>query len=141
MKDTNGAGIGHNISISHEELREILDGTKDTQRAVSEANGKHRQGIKTVIEERDWHAKAFGDIRKIDAMSETERADYLRTFKPLFAAMMDAEWEEQLQDLLSDVDDQSDDQPGLGDSDKPDDDTIPDDDDEIPDALEGEGED
>lgn len=101
------ADIGHNnpdTTISYADLREILDGVNSTGKEVTEANGAHRSGIKQILEDREWNKTAFADIRKIDNMSETKRADYLRTLQPLLQIMLDAKWSSELDDLLSQLD-------------------------------------
>lgn len=105
------ADIGHNnpdVSIDYVDLRALLDEVGNTAKAVTEANGRHRSKIKEILEDREWNKTAFGDLRKIDNMSETARADYLRTFVPLLEVMREAKWDAEGEDLLS----------GLGDDDE-----------------------
>ena len=99
--------IGHNnpdTTITYADLRSILDEVSSTGKEVTEANGAHRSGIKQILEDREWNKTAFADIRKIDNMSETKRADYLRTLQPLLQIMLDAKWAGELDDLLSQLD-------------------------------------
>ena len=95
--------MGHNEApdIEFDELQTILDDLAGKARSVSEANGELRAAIKRVIDDKGFHAKALADIRTIDAMSETRRADYLRTYVPLFMAIYKAKWEPEANDLLS----------------------------------------
>lgn len=112
------AEIGHNnpdTTISYADLRAILDDVDSTGKAVTEANGTHRSNIKTILEDREWNKTAFADIRKIDNMSETKRADYLRTLQPLLQIMLDAKWTGELDDLLSQLDQEN--EPGEGEED------------------------
>lgn len=104
-KDEN-PGVGHNseIEISYDDLKSLLDETAQTAKAINEANGAHRSKLKEIIEDQEWNKTAFGDIRKIANMSETKRADFLRTFIPLLDVMRDAVWDNELSDLLDGVD-------------------------------------
>lgn len=100
------AGIGHNsdIDISYDDLKSLLDEAAQTAKAVNEANGAHRSKLKEIIEDQEWNKNAFADIRKIANMSETKRADFLRTFIPLLDVMRDAVWDNELSDLLDGMD-------------------------------------
>lgn len=103
--------IGHNnpdTTITYADLRAILDDVASTGREVTEANGSHRSNIKSILEDREWNKTAFADIRKIDNMSETKRADYLRTMQPLLEIMLEAKWSRELKDLLSQFDAEND---------------------------------
>jgi hypothetical protein len=99
MKD---GDIGDNsrIEVEFDVLEKALEGLADKKRTVSEATGTLRNAIKGVIEEHGWHKGAFADIRKIAGMSETQRADYLRSFEPLFEAMKEFKWDDEQEDLF-----------------------------------------
>lgn len=103
MLDNDGAaGLGHNLpEIEYDDLRELLDALSDKKRSVDESNGKLRAALKGIIDDRGFHAGGFATIRKIDAMSETERADFLRTFNALYTAMKAGKWDQESSDLLS----------------------------------------
>ena len=96
-------GDNSEVVIDAAELQTILDDLSDKKRSVSEANGKLRESIKQLIKDSSWHPQALATIRSIDAKSETERADFLRTFKPMFDAMFAAYWEDELSDLLKGI--------------------------------------
>lgn len=89
-------------------LKGYLSELKNMLLSVNEENGKLRSRIKAILTKEDWHKGAFGDIRKIEKMSKTARADYLRTFKPLFDIMYEAEWKQEIGDLLSELEAESD---------------------------------
>lgn len=88
------------VLIDYDSLEGILSGLSDKKRSVSEASGALRSAIKEVIEEHGWHKGALATIRKIDDMSETARADFLRSFAPMFAAMSEFKWNDELEDLF-----------------------------------------
>lgn len=98
-KDT---GTGHNsdISIEFDDLVTLLEEMDDKKKAVDEATGKLRSKLKEILDDQEWHKGGLAHIRKIHSMSETERADFLRTFKPLFSVMLENQWNSELQDML-----------------------------------------
>ena len=89
------------------ELQAILDELADKKRSIAELAGEQRARIKAILSEHDWHKTALSDIRKIDAMSETARADFLRTFVPLFEAMYQGVWKGEMRDMLADLDEEA----------------------------------
>jgi len=93
-------GHNSNVELDIDELLSFLNELDDKKLTVNEANGTLRSRIKEILGERDWNKGAFADIRKIHAMSETARADYLRTFSVLFDGMMSEFWETEMRDLL-----------------------------------------
>lgn len=96
-------GDNSEINVDYDEAQGLIDGLKDKQKAISEATGSLRSAIKQILDETGYHKSAFASVRAIDAMSETARADYLRTFAPLFDAMMEGKWLQERQDLLDQV--------------------------------------
>lgn len=66
---------------------------------VSSANGSLRATIKRILEERGYHKAALADIRKINDMPTSKKADYLRTFIPMLDTMRE-HWDEQIKDML-----------------------------------------
>ena len=96
--------IGHNvIEVDFGDLTELLGSVADTKHTIDEATGKHRNNIKQIVSDREWHKGAFGSILKIDRMSETERAYYLRTFGVLYACMLAGKWQAETADLLAKI--------------------------------------
>lgn len=96
------AEAGHNseIDIDAGELQQLLDELESKQKAVSEANGTLRARIKEILDDTGWHKGALATIRSIANMSETKRADFLRTFEPMFDALMEAGWRQEMRDML-----------------------------------------
>lgn len=88
--------------VDADKLIAWLDDLEEGKKAISEATGALRSQIKAILEETGWHKSALAMIRQIDDMSETKRADFLRSFDPLYRAMMDAKWETEMEDLLAD---------------------------------------
>lgn len=96
-------GVGHNssdLSIGFEDLRSILADIDDRKTTVGEATGRYRSHLKQILEEQTWNKTALGDILKINRMSETARADYLRTFRALFEVMCVNLWDDELRDMI-----------------------------------------
>lgn len=79
---------------------ELLAGLK---KAGDESTGKLRAEIKRILDQSGYHAKAFAVLRSIDGMSPTQRADFLRTFKPGFDAFFET-WDIEGRDLLDGAD-------------------------------------
>lgn len=97
--------LGHNsrITVDIDDLTAILSTLDNTQQSITEATGRHRAKIKEILEEQAWNKGALATIRKIHAMSPTARADFIRTFDPLFKCMMTAIWDDELDDMLADL--------------------------------------
>ena len=87
------------FSITLEQLLADIASASDTGQTVAEANGEHRSNIKSILDERGYHKKAFADFRAMHAMSDEKFADYWRTFKACVDAY-EAEAESRIQDLL-----------------------------------------
>lgn len=87
-------------NIDPEELQAILAGLANDQNTISEATGTLRANLKQVLDDKGWNKVALSMIRKIDAKSETARADMLRTFVPMFDAMMKTKWRAEMNDLI-----------------------------------------
>lgn len=96
------SGIDPELDCSPSELLEILENLKNAAKAVAEATGNLRSRIKSTLEAKRWHKGALSTVRSIDAMSDSARADFLRTFEPMFDLMMQAKWRGALKDLLPD---------------------------------------
>ena len=89
------------FAVDAEKLDAEIAELADLKRSVSEKNGTLRNRIKQILEVRGYHPKAMKMVRDIDAMSETERADFLRTFEPMFEAMAAHKWRAEAEDLLA----------------------------------------
>lgn len=94
--------IGDNSAFDYDDLQRLLDELAGKQTAISEATGSLRSRLKEIIESREWHKGALSMVRKIDAMSETARADFLRTFEPMFDVMVSKKWRDDMSDLFKD---------------------------------------
>jgi len=92
-------------AVQHEEGPDLSKLDADIQRVhksakpIQERTGEHRERIKQILDQRGYHKGAFGDLVKIDRMSETKRADFLRTFVPAFNIMAE-KWGADVIDLL-----------------------------------------
>ena len=85
------------------ELQKEINELSDMKSSVSEATGELRSKIKSILDNKGYHSKALAIIRELDAMSETKRADVLRTFSPMFEAMLELKWRKESEDMLDDV--------------------------------------
>lgn len=93
---------GHNstVTIDPNELRGVLDDLANSQRAVSEATGKLRSKLKGILDDTGWHKGALQTAKMIDNMSDTSRADFLRSFTPMFETLMAEKWEAEMADIF-----------------------------------------
>ena len=98
--NTPAAGDNDKLLIEFPELVAFLDELKQKKKAVDEATGSLRARIKAILEDQGFHPQALAMIRQIEAMSESKRADFLRTFDPMFEAMYEGKWAQENRDLL-----------------------------------------
>lgn len=101
-KPGDNAGKHPALDVTTAEFNTILDTLAGKMKAISEATGDLRNAIKTVLDQHGWHKGALGMIRSIDAMSKTKRADFLRTFDPMFELMYLSKWKDEAVDLIPD---------------------------------------
>ncbi|MBM2293806.1 hypothetical protein JQX09_17905 [Sulfitobacter pseudonitzschiae] len=96
--------IGDNseMDIDYAELSAFIEEMQNKQKTVSEATGSLRSHLKASLDKTGWHKGAAAMIRQIDGMSETSRADFLRTFEPMFDVMISKKWRDEQQDIFSD---------------------------------------
>lgn len=99
-KTTAASGDNSKMDIDYQELMSFLNDLDDKKTSINEATGKLRSAIKAIIDQKGYHKGALGTIRMIEAMSETGRNDYLRTFEPMFDVMMQEKWATEREDLL-----------------------------------------
>lgn len=89
------------LGVTFEEFVALFDEIDGKKKAVDEANGSLRSLIKAKLEAKKWNKTGLAMIRQLKAMSPTQRADVIRTFKPMFELMMDRSWRSELDDLAS----------------------------------------
>lgn len=89
-----------NLKPLYQETQRFIDELANKQKTISEATGALRSRLKEILEQTEHHKGAFAMIRKIDGMSQTARADFLRTFEELFDAMMSYKWRDEMRDML-----------------------------------------
>lgn len=77
-----------------------IAGLADDQHAISQATGSLRSHLKAILDQEGYHSNAMATIRKIHGMNKTQRADFMRTFQPMFEAMNAAFWSKDMEDLL-----------------------------------------
>lgn len=104
MKDLPNASPEDTLGISFEEFVEILDEIEGKRKVVDEANGGLRSLIKAKLSSMKWNKNGLAMIRTLRAMSPSQRADVLRTFKPMFDLMLERKWADEMRDLVPDRD-------------------------------------
>lgn len=92
------------LKCTFAEFQSVLSELADGQTQISEATGAQRSKIKSKIENYGWHKGALAQIRAMEAMSSTARADFIRTFEPMFDLMMTKKWKDEMHDLIPDED-------------------------------------
>ena len=95
-------GENYDLQIDADALIAELEDLAQKKKAVGESNGELRKRISQILEQKGYHKSALAMIRQIDAMSRTSRNDFLRTFEPMFDAMLSAKWRDEQQDLFDD---------------------------------------
>jgi hypothetical protein len=83
---------GDNLTFEFDEIEQILSELANKKRSVSEATGALRNAIKQWLENSGAHPKALATIRQINDMSDSYRADFMRSFKPMFELMDENVW-------------------------------------------------
>ena len=108
--DDDLAEIGDNsdLDISFSDISPVVSDLAQSAKAVAEATGSLRSKIKAILDDKGWNKKALGMIRTIDAMSDTARADFLRSFQPMFEAMYAGKWLSAKQDMIDALDEELD---------------------------------
>ena len=91
------------VEVNETKFLELCAALSQHQGNITSATGKLRAELKEYLKETGHHKGAVGDIRKIDNMTETARADYLRTFMPYLEAMLAKRWKKQQPDFLDDA--------------------------------------
>ncbi len=91
------------IEIDAQALRGELDRIHDKAQSSSESSSTLGQQRKKAAETLGCHKDALSIIERIDNMSDDKLADFLRSFRPMYAAMM-SQWEEKLSDMLNKLD-------------------------------------
>ena len=92
------------FKVDPAKLQGEIDQLNQLKKAVDERNGKLRAKIKLILETKGYHSQALAIVRKIDKMSETEMADFMRSFKPMFDELYEAYWKVYVAtDLLASV--------------------------------------
>lgn len=108
IMDEVAAKLGHNHGPDipdYSDLRSILDDLSDSATEISEATGRHRSGIKSIIEDRHWNKAGFAIIRKLDALSDSSLADVLFTLIPLMDLMLANGWRQLMDDMVAKMED------------------------------------
>lgn len=97
-------GDNSELHVDPQDLAKDLDDLRGTKKAIDEANGEHRSSLKDILDRRGYHKGAMSTIRSIDDMSETKRADFMRSFLPMLDALIETRWASDQSDLpLEDV--------------------------------------
>jgi hypothetical protein len=103
-KPGDNSGKDPELGVTPDEFMKILDNIAGKAAVMGEANGELRSAIKSTLDNYGWHKGALAMIRTIEAMSPTKRADFLRTFDPMFELMYLKKWRDEGRDLIPDDD-------------------------------------
>lgn len=101
-------GISNEFAVDGDTLEGFLDELSNLKKSVSESAGDLRSRIKAILDDQGYHKKALATIRDIQAMSETQRADFLRTFNPMLKAMRDLQWDDEGADMVDAIEGEGD---------------------------------
>ena len=99
------------FSLDLQKLRGSLDRIHGKATSSSESSSSLGQQRKQEVETLGCHKDALSMIERIDRMSDEKRADFLRSFQPMFDGLM-PQWDEDMQDMLDKAAAQSDDMAG-----------------------------
>ena len=83
-------------------IAEIVE-LQDMKTTIGEATGSLRSHLKGILDKKGYHSKALAICRDLDAMSETKRADVLRTLNPMMAAMRQQKWDAESVDMVDEI--------------------------------------
>lgn len=108
-KDETKFGPGHNgdQDTDFNELNGFIVELADMKQDITAATAKLRTRLKAILETKKWNKSAVAEIRKVANMTQTARADYLRTFKILFAIMCHEKWDNDLRDMIDQLEDEA----------------------------------
>ena len=107
--------MSNEFEVDTDALIGHLSDLAQSKKAISEKSGELSKQLERINETEGYEAQAMAMIRKIDAMSETKRADCLRTFVPMFEGMLLAKWSDD--DMLDGLDERDPDKHQPGDDD------------------------
>ena len=94
--------MSNEFEVDTDALIGHLSDLAQSKKSISEKSGELSKQLERINETEGYEAQAMAMIRKIDAMSETKRADCLRTFVPMFEGMLLAKWRDE--DMLDALD-------------------------------------
>lgn len=92
-------------NVEATELNNILDELAGDQKAISEATASLRSNLKSVLKDKGWNKAALAAIRGMHSKSASARADFLRTFDPMYRALLEAKWRDEMHDLVDEASD------------------------------------
>ena len=101
----NAIGKDPELGVTPDEFMKLLDNLSAKGKTINEATGELRSAIKSTLDNYGWHKGALAMVRSIDAMSPTKRADFLRTFDPMFELMFLKKWRDEGRDMIPGDDD------------------------------------
>lgn len=99
------------FELDLQKLRSELDSIHQKATASSESSSTLGQRRKQAVEALGCHKDAMSAIEKIDRMSPDKKADFLRSFEPMFSGLL-PQWKDQYQDMLDKANEQADDMAG-----------------------------
>lgn len=99
------------FALDAQKLRANLDrilAKKKTSSEKSSQLGKYRKG---VVDEMGCHKDSLSICERIHTMSPEEKGDFLRSFQPMFEALL-PQWTEEFTDMVDKANAQSDEMAG-----------------------------
>lgn len=92
--------VPEDIAVDAQKLRAELDRIHGKKKASSESSSGLGQQRKKAAEGLGCDSDALSMIERIDGKSDEKIADFLRSFRPLYEAML-PDWEARMSDLFS----------------------------------------
>jgi len=94
------------FTVDTQKLRSALDRIHTKATSSSESSSTLGQQRKQEVESLGCHKVALSLIERIDRMSPDTKADFLRSFSPMFSALL-PQWEGEFKDMVDKAEDQA----------------------------------
>ncbi len=103
---TNKQNNAEEFTVDMQKLRSALDRIHKKATASSESSSALAQSRKKEVEALGCHQDALSIIERIDKMSPDKKADFLRSFSVMYAAIS-PQWEEEFKDMVDKANEQA----------------------------------
>ncbi|WP_406646912.1 hypothetical protein QEZ52_00420 [Aliisedimentitalea scapharcae] len=94
------------FTVDTQKLRGALDRIHGKATSSSESSSSLAQARKQEAESLDCHKDALSIVERIDKMSPDKKADFLRSFSPMFSALL-PQWEGEFKDMVDKANEQA----------------------------------